>query len=270
MSNSEKIEKYKRFQQYWEDPKTVSLLDQNLRCLEESIVLPYLQPHHDFGDLGCGNGISTVVYAKRVRSCLALEQSDYLRSEALRILTEAGLTNFKCVKGSVLDLSRYRNSLDVVVTQRVLTNLACWEDQMKVIDNIHACLRPGGRYVLIDNIHEGHEALNSMRRAVGLKEIPIHWHNLFFQYDKLIDFLQTRFTIQKHYTFDLYYLLTRAYVNMFARFEGYGADAKKDQIFEYADPAARKLFQVLGNTVRVEAKCGLGPVQGFILQKKSD
>ena len=64
---------------YWESTNTVSLLDSNLRMLEESTVLRYLHRNMDFADLGCGGGESTVRYAAAVKSCLALEQSGHLR-----------------------------------------------------------------------------------------------------------------------------------------------------------------------------------------------
>ena len=67
---------------YWESANTVSLLDSNLRMLEESTVLRYLHRNMDFADLGCGGGKSTVRYAAAVKSCLALEQSGHLRSKA--------------------------------------------------------------------------------------------------------------------------------------------------------------------------------------------
>jgi cyclopropane fatty-acyl-phospholipid synthase-like methyltransferase len=52
---------------YWESTNTVSLLDSNLRMLEESTVLRYLHRNMDFADLGCGGGESTVRYAAAVK-----------------------------------------------------------------------------------------------------------------------------------------------------------------------------------------------------------
>jgi len=53
------------------------------------------------------------------------------------------------------------------------------------------------------------------------------------------------------------------------KFEGYGADAKFDDIFKIADPAARKLFESVGERVKIDISAGnsFGPIQAFILRK---
>ena len=56
---------------YWESGNTVSLLDSNLRTLEESTVLRYLHKNMEFADLGCGGGQSTVRYAAAVKSWIS-------------------------------------------------------------------------------------------------------------------------------------------------------------------------------------------------------
>ena len=82
---------------YWESGNTVSLLDSNLRMLEESTVLRYLHKNMEFADLGCGGGQSTVRYAAAVKSCLALEQSSHLRANAKALFDKAKLTNVDLV-----------------------------------------------------------------------------------------------------------------------------------------------------------------------------
>lgn len=258
----------KNVKKYWESPKTISLIDNNLRRLEESVVLPRLKAVHDIADLGCGDGVSTMKYAAKVRSCLALEQSNHLFSQAAKRFKNAGITNVKLVKGSILGFSKYDNAFDVVITQRALINLVSWEEQMEAIRKIHVSLKKGGRYIMIENTYEGQEALNAARHMVGLGDIPLHWHNLFFHHDALISFVSRLFSMEKHCTFDLYYLITRVYVNMFANFEGFGANAKKDEVFENADPSAAKLFEAIGNSVKIGDRYAFGPIQGFILKKK--
>lgn len=261
------MSKQQRIRRYWEDPQTISLLDKNLQQLEEDIALQYLKPHHIILDLGCGDGVSTVKYARRVKTCIALERSDYLFSKAQKTIRKANLRNIKLIKGDILEIPGYKDSFDRIITQRVLINLATWKDQMKAIKKIHFSLRKNGYYLMIENTYEGQDALNRVRRAVGLPDIPLHWHNLFFHHDKLIKFLKDKFKIVKHHRFDLYYLLSRVYVNMFATFERYGRQAKKSPIFNYSDPAALRLFKVFGDTLRIDNKYAFGPIQCFILQK---
>ena len=164
---------------YWESGNTVSLLDSNLRMLEESTVLRYLHKNMEFADLGCGGGQSTVRYAAAVKSCLALEQSSHLRANAKTLFDQAKLTNVELVAGSVSDLSAYVGRFDGVLTQRVVINFLSWEEQKQVIEQVRATLKPGGLYVMIENTYEGAENLNAARRKVGLDNIPVHWHNYF-------------------------------------------------------------------------------------------
>lgn len=257
-------------EEYWEAPNTVSLLDSNLRMLEEQFVLPYLHSQMDFADLGCGGGESTIRYANKVKSCVALEQSNRLRTLAVERANSAGLTNVEFVKGSVLDLSKYKDKFHCVVTQRVVINFMTWAEQKEVIKNVRSTLRHGGQYLMIENTFEGFEAMNSLRRAVGLPNVPLHdWHNQFLYHDKLIKFLDGLFAVEKVHTFSLYYLLTRVFVNMFAKFEGFGANAKQDEIFKYADTAARRLYEIYGQKIKFDLEAGdsFGPIQGFVLRR---
>ena len=174
------------------------------------------------------------------------------------------------VGGDVLDLSAYAGQFNVAITQRVVINFMTWDEQQTVITNIWRALRPGGRYIMLENTFEGHEELNAARRAVSLPDIRVHdWHNYFLHHDKFLSFIDGRFVIEKTHNYNLYYLLTRVFMNMFAKFEGYGVHAKKDEIFAAADAAARRLQEVMGARVDVKVSKGFsfGPIQGFVLRR---
>jgi|HubBroStandDraft_4_1064222.scaffolds.fasta_scaffold314701_2 SAM-dependent methyltransferase len=256
---------------YWEDPKTVSLLDSNLRALEESVVLGYLDGRSRLADFGCGAGESTVRYAARAATCVALEQSNHQRSLAAERFRQAGLTNVDLRGGSIGNLRLFGGCFDIGVTQRVIINLPTWSEQQQAIANIHSTIAPGGLYIMVENTYEGAENLNRVRRQLGLANIPLHWHNNFLHHDLLLDFLRSLFVVERIATFDLYYLLTRVFINMFASFEGYGAVAKADEIFKVSDAAARHLFEVTGNDVSIRLASGssFGPIQAFVLRKIS-
>jgi len=259
-----------RIDEYWEHPDTISLLDQNLRKLETDFALSQIRATDEMADFGCGGGESTVQYAAKARSCLALEHSNYLRAKAAERFAAAGLTNVTLVEGDALDLSAYVGKFDLVVTQRVVINFMTWEEQKQVLQNIRNSLRPDGRYVMIENTFEGFEAMNTVRRAVGLPNVPIHdWHNYFVHYDRLMEFLEGKFTVEKTHTFNLYYLLTRVFINMFAKFEGYGRKAVKDDIVDVADTAARRLYELMGDRIKISVDKGesFGPIQGFVLRR---
>ena len=256
--------------EYWENPKTVSLLDKNLRTLETNFVLSHISSSDELADFGCGDGESTVHYATKVKTCLALERSNTLRSRAAERFKEKGLTNVTLVGGDANDLSEYVSKFNVAVTQRVLINFLTWGEQQQVIKNIWHALRPGGRYLMLENTFEGHEALDAARRSVGLPNIKLHdWHSLYLHYGKLMEFLDGKFVVEKTQTFNLYYLLTRVFMNKLATFEGYGTNATKDPIFDRADAAARELYEVMGSQVHIDVPTGssFGPIQGWVLRR---
>ena len=265
-----KTDRRRKIREWWEAPTTVSLLDKNMRRLETDFVLGYLSGNDVFADFGCGGGESTVEYAKRVKSCLALEESNRLRTVAARRFKEERLANVSLVKGDVLDLMRYEGRFTAVCTQRVVINFMTWAEQKRVLANIHKSLRPGGRYIAVENTFEGFEALNRVRRGAGLDNIILHdWHNCFLHYDKFMEYISDLFVVEAERTFNLYYLLTRVFMNMFAKFEGFGATAKRDPIFDAADAAARHLHELIGNDVKIKIAKGtsFGPIQGFVLRK---
>lgn len=260
-----------KIKDWWEQPTTVSLLDQNLRQLETSFVLSHLGGDEEFADFGCGGGESTVHYAKKVKSCLALEESSHLRSKAEALFKKEGLANVTLVKGDVMDLSAFKGKFNAVATQRVVINFMSWEEQKQVLRNIHSTLRPGGLYLALENTFEGFEALNSVRRSVDLPNIKLHdWHNYFLHHEQFLDFIKGMFVVEKVHTFNLYYLLTRVFVNMFAKFEGFGSTAIKDDVFNAADAAARRLYEVFGDKVHFDLPpnaSSFGPIQGFVLRR---
>jgi len=253
--------------EYWEDPDTISLIDTNLRKLEEGVVNIYLEPNQEIIDIGCGDASSTLVYATQVKHCVGLERSEYLLGQAQKNLDKSGLANTVFITGDIAYLEQWRDTFNLAITQRVLINLTSWELQKQAIQNVRSVLRPGGIYIMIENTYEGHDAMNTLRAAVGLGKISKHWHNLYFHHEKLMDFLLSRFCLIRHHTFDLYYLLTRVYLNMFASFEGYGKDATKDSIFKIADQASRKLHECMGESVQIGDGPAFGPIQAFVLRR---
>jgi SAM-dependent methyltransferase len=261
---------HQQIRAYWQDPNTRSLIDENLRKLEESSVIRYLEPNFNIVDVGCGDGYSTFEYAPRVRTCLGLEQSDLLRSRAEERFAQAGVANTRFMAGDIMDLSSVKDRFDLAITQRVLINLPSWEEQKMAIENIRSLLRPGAIYVMVENTYEGHDALNEYRVTMGLPKIPKHWHNLYFHQAELMDFLRQRFHVVAHHTFSLYYLITRVFMNQIASFQGFGKDAVKDPIFEKADVAARSMQEVLGGRVSIGDSPSLGPIQAFILRRVSE
>jgi len=262
-------ENLKKIAQHWEDPATLSIIDRNLNHLERQLVLDHLQETDRICDMGCGNGEASVQYSKKVRECLALEQSAQMRSLAQKAIDESGQKNIKLREGNLLNLDPLNDSFDKIITQRVLINLDSWENQKKAIKSIYRLLKPDGRYIMIENTNQSFKVLNDLRVEVGLRPIAQHWHNLFFDQDQLVNFLGELFDIEKTQDFGLYYLLTRVYTQMFASFEGFGVQAKKDPIFEQSDKAARVFYEQFKDRIKFASEYPIGPILGFVLKKKA-
>jgi len=255
---------------YWEDPSTVSIIDQNLHELEIEKVSQYLRSEDHLLDIGCGNAEATIQYAKKVRSCLAIERSDHLLHKAQQVVAESEINNITIQQGDVLEMVDSVGQYDVIVTQRVLINLASWEDQKLAIHNIHRTLKPGGRYIMVENTNDAFSALNDLRIQAELDPIAQHWHNHFFDYDELMAFMKGKFQLVEFHDFSFYYFLTRIYVPLFADFKGFGAKAVKDPIFDKADTAAKRLYAAFADRIRINGARSISPIQVFVFRREDD
>ena len=117
--------------------------------------------------------------------------------------------------------------------------------------------------------NDAFQAMNDVRANLGLSAVPQHWHNRFFDHAEFSDFVKGGFQLLHFQDFGLYYLLTRVYTQLFAAFEGYGANAKKDPIFEKADHAARLLHEEMSGRVDIKGCRAFGPIQVWVLRREA-
>ena len=258
-----------KIHEYWEQPTTVSIIDRNLHELEIAAALRYLEPTDVMADVGCGNGEATVRYAKKVRTCTGLELSAHMRGLGAKAAQAVGVVNVTFKEFDILQSQIPDAEYDAVVSKRMLINLASWHDQQQGLRNIHRMLKPGGRAILIENTNDAFKAMNDVRDRVGLAPVPQHWHNRFFDYDEFMSFVSGGFQLLHFEDFGLYYLLTRVYAQLFASFEGYGINAKKDAIFEKTDRAARLLHETMGDRVDIRGSRAFGPIQVFVFRREA-
>jgi ubiquinone/menaquinone biosynthesis C-methylase UbiE len=138
-------------------------------------------------DLGCGDGYSTLKLAQAVPTLtlLGLDYSANMIDNARRRLAEspalAPRVSFGIADALRLDEAIPNKTFDLVITDRCLINLATFAAQESALGQIAAHLRPGGCYLAIENFLEGQENLTAARRHMGLTEIPVRWHNVFFR-----------------------------------------------------------------------------------------
>ncbi len=140
-------------------------------------------------DAGCGDGLSTIRIAEAFPSA-EFTGTDYAENMVLasrrRLEGRPGLEKrVRFETGDVLELStRFgEGAFDALLTDRCLINLESYDDQARGFREIARVLKPGGRFVAIENFTEGQDNMNRARASLGLPEIPVRWHNLFFTED---------------------------------------------------------------------------------------
>lgn len=183
-------------------------------------------------DMGCGDGNTVLELARQFPDfhLLGFDYAPQMIEAAqarLAVLQDVGAGRARFFVGDVTHplASVGRAALDVAMTDRCLINLENSDAQYAAIGRIAECLKPGGIYLAIENFHEGQDAMNAARAALGLSAIPIRWHNHFFH--------ETEFRIEaaRHFASvefrefsSAYYYATRVIYSALCRQEGVEPD----------------------------------------------
>jgi ubiquinone/menaquinone biosynthesis C-methylase UbiE len=222
-------EKSDMIKEYWgdraraTDPDSVQattydvfLREHEIRTLRERITAISLPPGSTVVDLGCGDGHATVSLASAFPTIrfVGVDWSEEMLALAEhRLAAQPGLRSTVSFRvGDMRDLSASLQSerFQAFLTMRSLINLTTSEQQYDTIAQIAEHLVPGGYYFCIENFIQGQNSFNRLRVAMGLPEIPVRWHNHFFD--------EERFLVETQRSFDSavidnflssYYLATR-------------------------------------------------------------
>ena len=261
------ITQSKKVSNYWEEKKTVSLIDKNLRILETEFLQKNLSKKDKVLDLGCGDGESSKNLSKFVKELYCYEKSKTLFNKAKKKVKGK---NVKFIHDDLKNLNDHKINVNKIITQRVIINFMSWRVQKEVMKLVYDKLPRNGEYLMIENTNQGFNDMNYMRKKLGINPVPIHsWHNKFMDYDLFLRFIDKKFKIKQVNNFNTYYLLTRVFTNTFANFSGYGVHAKKDKIFDITDEKSRLLHNLINKNLEFKTnKHGLfGPICGFVLKK---
>lgn len=150
---------------------------------EIEIISSFLQDGQKVIDIGCGNGYSTIRYAKDYE--LDIEGIDYvddLINAAKHNLNKfpyeiKSKINFNA--GNILEIDRPENYYDRIITARVFINLSNRENQEKALLNCRKIVKSGGKVLLAEATLDGWRRLNSFRVECGLPEIPMPSFNFY-------------------------------------------------------------------------------------------
>lgn len=217
--------------------------DRLLRDMEIEAVLKYVpstKKKLKILDLGCGNGFSTIEYAKvRTHDFVGVDFSE----EMIKFAEKALKKNQKKLKGSLsfsqgdaLHLNFKDSAFDIVTTGRCLVNLVTVEDQKKGLLEIHRVLKKGGYAILCEGSQQGFEAVNDLRKIAGLPLMTYHWHNIYLDETKLVPFMKKYFTVEAVDAFASTYFIASRVFNAIA-----SPDPKKPDYFSKINKVATKL-----------------------------
>jgi SAM-dependent methyltransferase len=217
---------------YWnqrarQSPLAATTNDISLRRLEAAALISQLNAielprEPDILDIGCGDGETTCAIASNFPSArfqgmdFSAEMIDLAKSKS-----QSGQITFST--GDVRNLNdRFSaRSFDVIITNRCLINLRDKEEQFDALKQIHECLSLGGYFIGTENFVGGQTALNALRRSLGLGEIPVRWHNAYFEEAEFMDCSKKMFREVELMNFSsTYYLVTRVVYSALCKCEG--------------------------------------------------
>lgn len=174
-------------------------------------------------DFGCGSGVTILELARRYDvDILGIDYAEEMVNKAQELangLQLKGRARFQV--GDVGSLHTLTERFDMIYSERALINLKNWKEQCDAIAALTDLLVPGGAYVMCENSLDGLEAINELRRNVGLEAINPPWHNRYMK-DAEIQALSLPGIILEeiNYFSSTYYFLSRVINASLAAGEG--------------------------------------------------
>jgi SAM-dependent methyltransferase len=195
--------------EYWNRDEVESMYDKHLLNAEIELIKRRIAPNAKILDAGCGEGEGTLAYS--AVSGVIVHAVDFSQTRLDKAAkTLHGRTNVKLHHVDFLGSYTLPNDYDIVISQRFMINLMEWRLQQKVLLGLMEMLKPGGRLLMLEGSKQGMDSLNEFRAAFGLDPIPPKWHNLFFDDDELIGFMQQHaYNLLEEDGLGSYFLLTR-------------------------------------------------------------
>jgi SAM-dependent methyltransferase len=181
-----------------------------LRSLEIEAISTRLAANDTLLDVGCGNAFGSLIFAEHCSRVLAADYSEKMITQAVAAIGASGRTNIRAEQHDVTAIgAAYPEAFTAASSVRCLINLPREEQQRQAIGQLAQVLVPGGRLFLIEGIAEHFAAMNRMRAAVGLRSIPLDWHNLVFSKASLERELRLYFEVDDILDFGEYYFVSR-------------------------------------------------------------
>jgi len=194
---------------YWNKDDVESMYDKHLLNAEINLIKKHIPENIKLLDAGCGEGEGTLSYSYIPGIKIhAVDFSNTRLKKAKKKLSKRNNITLKQV--DFLDEYNLDKDYDVIVSQRFLINITNWDAQKKILLDLMSLLKRGGILIMMEGSKNGVDSLNKFRNAFNLKPIPVKWHNLFFDDDLLVDFMQEHsYKLLKKSGLGSYFFLTR-------------------------------------------------------------
>lgn len=227
----------KSVKSYWEKQAKVykesdlaTAPDHFYREHEIASILTHLKDGARVLDVGCGNGYSTLRFARSFPHAhfVGVDYSETMINHATRALKKEKVSIRKRVSfftGDVLALSDVlqiqKMKFDYIVSERCIINLKNWEEQKQSLIEMRKFLKKNGRIILVENTQEGLARLNTLRKQFSLHAIGIRWHNFYVPEKKFLTFVKRHFILESTENIgNLYYIVSRVVYAKLAQLEG--------------------------------------------------
>ena len=216
----------------FDDKITPTSRDPFLGELERENILAYLKREHTCLEIGCGDALHTMHYAKKTKRIFGIDIADSLIKIAQKRAKQDSVSNVDFYVGSVLDIADIfkNNKFDRVISQRCLINLPSWEHQINALKQIHQLLHNQGILLLTEGFQDNLDNLNHVRKKFSLSEIKVVDYNRNFTVGDFEKFIQQYFeVIGKHY-YGSYLFFSRLYHPLVVAPEDPKHDAKLNEV----------------------------------------
>lgn len=193
--------------------------DTYYRQFEIQQIMKYLRDGKSVLDVGCGNGYSTLEFARKFIKAkfVGIDYSAEMVRYANQALQKSKKNVGARVKFEIGDVRKLSTEqgikgkkFDLIVSERCLINLLDWDEQKKALLEMKKMLKKNGKIILTENTQEGLKRLNDLRETFDLPPIKIRWHNYYMPQRKLEQFARQNFKLTEVKNIgSLYYIISR-------------------------------------------------------------